>query len=185
MKETKTWIQKHPKRLFIIVLVICLGGSAGIYRQYANEPKKDAVLLEILAKLPQEGLVEDSLEHHAWPQVFGYSEFASLYTAAYMNNGKRIKVFFNKCSSLSEAQSLAKKYHGFVSTNGGKAVDVDAIKFELPVLELYGVTEIIFTNGLFICGIHESEYQDEAVQVAGLLKTSFNPETGWLKKLLP
>ena len=185
MKLTKAWVRQHPKRLLVIGLVLCLGGSAGIYWRYATGSKKDAVMKEIAARLPREGLIEGSLERIVYPQVFGYAEFTCLCTAAYMKNGKRVNVYFNKCSSISEAKSLAKKYHGFVSLNGGSAVEKDTSGFELPVLELYGVTEVVFTKDQFVCGVHESEHRDEAVWVAGLLKTSFNRETSWWEKLIP
>jgi len=128
---------------------------------------KDTEIAE-LRLFPQENIVPDSFKLHS-AGVFGFEGLTDTFTARYMFGDNRLTAFLSRRRDAQEAQLVAESYYEFLIQNGG--VDKPPLNknIEAKVVEFYGTTEIVFTIGPFLAGIHEAESQQTAEKLAEIL----------------
>jgi hypothetical protein len=108
--------------------------------------------------------------------AFGFDGLTDTYSALYEVNGKQIMLFLSKKADASEAAKVAKSYYDFLITNGAKPVsaDIEILKAaNITLLDFYGSTEIVFSNGVFVGGIHEADDRQAAQKAAEVLIERF------------
>jgi hypothetical protein len=128
---------------------------------------KDTEIAE-LRLFPQENIVPDSFKLHS-AGVFGFEGLTDTFTARYMFGDNSLTAFLSRRRDAQEAQLVAESYYEFLIQNGG--VDKPPLNknIEAKVVEFYGTTEIVFTIGPFLAGIHEAESQQTAEKLAEIL----------------
>ncbi len=128
---------------------------------------KDAEIAE-LQLFPQGNIVAGSFKLHS-ASAFGFEGLTSTFTARYMFGGNSLTAFLSRRRDAQEAQLVAESYYKFLIKNGG--VDKPPLNknIEAKVVEFYGTTEIVFTTGPFLAGIHEAESQQPAEELAAKL----------------
>jgi hypothetical protein len=128
---------------------------------------KDTEIAE-LKLFPQENIVPDSFKLYS-AGAFGFEGLTGLFTAQYIFDNDSLTAFFSRRRDARDAQLLAESYYKFLIQNGG--VDKPPLNknIEAGVVEFYGTTEIVFTTGPFLAGIHEAQNQQTAEKLAEIL----------------
>ncbi len=117
----------------------------------ANLPVDNEEIPE-LTIFPKQGLVPDSFKLYT-TNAFGFEGLTDTFTAGYSIDGQVITAFLSKRSTPAEAADVFAKYHKFLLENGGRDISID--NSQIKYVELGGSMEIIFSQGLFVGGIHE------------------------------
>jgi hypothetical protein len=121
-----------------------------------------------LAFFPEDNLVEDSQKFYL-ANVFGSEGLTDTFSARYKFGDDTITAFLSKRASADEAQAVAAGYHKFLIDNGGSVKPAASKTFEGKVIDFYDTTEIVFSTGPFVAGIHEAENQQPAEELAEIL----------------
>jgi hypothetical protein len=107
--------------------------------------------------------------------AYGFDGLTNTWSALYKVNDKAVTIFFSKRSNADEAKKVAKSYNEFLISNGAKVIDAN-----VSSLEFLGGTEIVFSAGKFVGGVHEADDRDMALQAGDVLLKrlqSINEET--------
>jgi len=122
--------------------------------------------------LPENNRIPGSMKLYL-KDAFGFSGFNNIFTARYEIDGKGVTAFLSRQSDAQTARSLAESYYKFLIDNGA-AEKTDSGFDGGKVVDFYGLTEIIFSNGVYIGGVHEAESIDFAVKTAVMLKDNLS-----------
>jgi hypothetical protein len=136
---------------------------------------KDTEIAE-LQLFPQENIVPDTFKLHS-AGAFGFEGLTDTFTARYMFGGSSLTAFLSRRRDAQDAQLVAESYYKFLIQNGG--VDKPPLNknIEAKVVEFYGTTEIVFTTGPFLAGIHEAQSQQLAEELAAKLINKLSEAT--------
>jgi hypothetical protein len=129
---------------------------------------------------PAEGTIVGSWKLQL-TDAFGFDGLTDTYSAKYKVGERTVTIFFSKCSNASEAQKVARSYSDFLVANGAKVGTVlnDALKAaNASVLDFYGSTEIVFSTGVFVGGVHEADDRQTAEKAAEVLLERLNKISG-------
>ncbi len=100
--------------------------------------------------------------------AFGFDRLDRVYTAAYRLEGVELTAFLSSRPSDRAAAEMAAAYRDFLLRFGG--VDVTAQSgMDIPgvaVIEILGTSEVIFTRGPYLAGIHEATDISAAAEIA-------------------
>ncbi|OGP62057.1 MAG: hypothetical protein A2V65_11805 [Deltaproteobacteria bacterium RBG_13_49_15] len=125
---------------------------------------------------PKTGLLSQSLEMIP-ENAFGFEKLNQVWTVNYRINGVELSGFLSKRSLVSEAQDLANSYANFLLEFGGKeegTVNESGIRI-LSVLDGF---EAVFSQGVFLGGVHQATDRDAALMLARNLKQHVKGMTG-------
>jgi hypothetical protein len=128
---------------------------------------RDSEIAE-LAFFPQENLVPGSFKLYP-ANAFGFEKLTDVFTARYKSGEKIITAFISKRADLKEAEATAESYRKFLTENGAVIKNTDNKMLVGKIMDSYGTTEIVFTAGPFVAGIHEAENQQAAENIAEIL----------------
>ncbi|MDD5064424.1 MAG: hypothetical protein PHQ35_06655 [Phycisphaerae bacterium] len=120
------------------------------------------------AFFPQENLVPGSFKLYL-VSAFGFEKLTDIFTARYKVGEENVTAFIGKRADLKEAEAIAESYRSFLIENGAVAKNTDNKTLAGKILDSYGTTEIVFTVGPFVSGIHEAEDQQAAEKTAEIL----------------
>lgn len=126
-----------------------------------------------LSFFPQENLVPDSFKLYL-VNAFGFEKLTNIFTARYKVGNETITAFIGKRADLKEAEAIAESYRNFLIENGAVIKSTTNKTLEGKVMDFYGTTEIVFTTGPFVAGIHEAENQQAAEKLAEILINRLN-----------
>jgi len=104
--------------------------------------------------------------------AFGFDGLTDTYSAQYKTGDKTVAIFFSRRDNAEDAQVVAKSYRDFLVANDAKVVspDNEALKSaNASVLDFYGSTEIVFSAGNFVGGVHEANDRQAALKAAEFL----------------
>jgi len=135
-----------------------------------------AATIPELSLFPQENLIPGSTKLYL-ANAFGFEGLSDTFTAQYKIDGETIMAFLSKRAGITEAKTMAENYRKFLIENGAipkKAIDQS---LEGKTFDFYGTTEIVFSVGPFVAGIHEAENQQTAEKVARLFVEKFGMYT--------
>jgi hypothetical protein len=121
-----------------------------------------------LRLFPQENIVPDSFKLHL-TGAFGFEGLTDTFTARYMLGDKSLTAFFSRRRDAQDAHAVAESYYKFLIKNGGADKPPLNKNIEAKIVEFYGTTEIVFATGPFVAGIHESQSQQFAEELAAKL----------------
>lgn len=126
-----------------------------------------------LAFFPQENLVEGSFKLYL-ASAFGFEGLTNVFTARYKIGEESVTAFISKRADSQEAEATAERYRKFLFENGAVTKNTDNQTFVNKVMDLYGSTEIVFTAGPFVAGVHEAEDQQVAEKISEELINRLN-----------
>jgi hypothetical protein len=104
--------------------------------------------------------------------AFGFDGLSNTYSAQYKVNDRTVAIFFSKCANADEAGKIAKSYNDFLISNDAKSVPPagESLKaINASVLDFYGTSEIVFSTGPFVGGVHEADNRHAAEMAAETL----------------
>ncbi len=122
---------------------------------------------------PEGGLVKGSIKLYL-TGAFGFEGLTDTFTARYKFGDETITAFIIRCSDPHQAHLTAKRYYDFLISNGGNAKQTAIKTLEGKIVDFYGTTEIVFTVGPFVAGIHEAENRQAAENLAEILLNKLN-----------
>jgi hypothetical protein len=125
------------------------------------------------AVFPQENLVAGSIKLYL-VNAFGLDKLTNIFTARYKVGNETITAFIGKRADSKEAEAIAESYRKFLTENGAVTKNTDNKMLAGKVMDFYGTTEIVFTTGPFVAGIHEAENQQAAEKLAEILINKLN-----------
>lgn len=128
-----------------------------------------------LKMFPQENLVPYSFKLYT-VSAFGSEGLTDIFTAKYKLAGESVTAFLSKRDNPKEAEQVAESYRNFLTENGATVKNTDNKMFEGKVMDVFGMTEIVFTVGPFLAGVHEAENQQAAEKLAEMLINKLNNE---------
>ncbi len=117
-----------------------------------------------LRLFPQENIVPAGYKLHL-TGAFGFEGLTDTFTARYMFGDKSLTAFFSRRRDVQDAHAVAESYYKFLIKNGGADKPPLNKNIEAKIVEFYSTTEIIFTTGPFVAGIHESQSQQLAEEL--------------------
>jgi hypothetical protein len=126
-----------------------------------------------LAFFPQENLVAGSIKLYL-VNAFGFEKLTNFFTARYKSGEEIITAFISKRADSKEAEATAESYRSFLIENGAVTKNTDNKTLVGKVMDSYGTTEIVFTAGPFVAGVHEAENQQAAEKIAEILINRLN-----------
>ena len=112
----------------------------------------DNTAIPEFALFPQQGIVPDSFKLYT-KNAFGFEGLTDTFTAQYDIDGQPVTAFLSRRSTPAEASDVLSKYHKFLLENGGRDIPIDSS--QIKYVDIDGSIEIIFSEGLFVGGIHE------------------------------
>ncbi|MGA1980260.1 MAG: DUF6599 family protein [Sedimentisphaerales bacterium] len=121
-----------------------------------------------LAFFPQENLVPDSFKLYV-VNAFGFEKLTNIFTARYKIENESVTAFISKRADSKEAEAMAESYRKFLIENGAVIKNTDNKVLVGKIMDSYGTTEIVFTVGSFVAGIHETDNQQAAENIAEIL----------------
>lgn len=127
-----------------------------------------AVTITELNYFPKENLIPASYKLYL-TSAFSCDELKDVFAANYDLNGQKVTAFFGKRKSPEEAQRIAATYYNFLQSMDAEEKQMRNGEFSARVFDVFGYTEIIFTTGSFLGGIHQAEDQKAAEQLAEVL----------------
>jgi hypothetical protein len=133
-----------------------------------------------LGYFPAEGTVAGSWKLQL-DNAFGFDGLTDTYSAQYKTGDKTVSIFFSRRKNADEAKAVAKNYYDFLITNGAKASSIDSESLKsagASVLDFYGNTEIVFSAGVFVGGVHEADNKEAAEKAAEVLIDRLKKVTG-------
>jgi hypothetical protein len=121
-----------------------------------------------LAFFPQENLVPGSFKLYL-ANAFGFEKLTNTFAARYRVENETITAFLSKQVNSKDAETIAESYRNFLTENGAVIKNTTNKALVGKVMDSYGATEIVFTVGHFVAGIHEAENQQAAEKLAEIL----------------
>jgi len=92
--------------------------------------------------------------------AFGFEGLTDTLAARYKIGNDNVTAFVSRRQSPQDADKIAEGYAGFLVDTGGATrqnVSDGLLALNARVIDLYGVTEIVFTVGCFVAGVHEAD----------------------------
>lgn len=123
---------------------------------------------------PKDNLVSDSFKLYT-VSAFGFEGLTDTFTAKYKFDGENVTAFISKRIDFEDAENIAENYGSFLIENGAVIQSTDEA-LTGKILDLYGMTEIVFAVGPFVAGVHEAENQETAKKLAVILINKLNDE---------
>ncbi|MEE9371080.1 MAG: hypothetical protein V3W45_06380, partial [Sedimentisphaerales bacterium] len=80
----------------------------------------------------------------------------------------------SKQANSNDAKKMAESYRSFLIENGAVKKKTSQKSIEGKVMDFYGTTEIVFTVGQFVTGVHEADNQQAAEKIAEILTNKLN-----------
>ncbi len=139
-----------------------------IAENFAGRITVDDEKIVELALFPEKDCVPDSFKIYL-ANAFGFDGFTDIFTCRYNLGGETITVFLSKHSNLQDAQASVESYYNFLIENDASdkpTANTTLKDIKAKVLDFYDTTEIIFSTGPFVGGVHEAENQTVAEELA-------------------
>ncbi len=126
---------------------------------------EDTEAIAELELLKDRDLVEGSIKFYM-ASAFGFEGLSDVFVGRFKSGDQTVTVFVSKKADPGEAQKVAQSYYDFLIENGGvKKTALNKI-LKGRVIDFYDTTEIVFSTGIFVGGIHEAEDQRAAEKLA-------------------
>jgi len=133
----------------------------------ANPPGE--MRLPELDLFPKENLVPDS---HVLQiaTAFGFDQFKNVFSAKCKTGDADVLAFATVLASPDAANALRDAYHKFLLANGSKEVAAEPVPAGARTVESFDGTEIIFSRGKVVAGVHAAPNIEAAKRVAAAVE---------------
>jgi hypothetical protein len=129
----------------------------------ANPP--GATQIPELKLFPTENL-EAGSEGLQIADVFGFDQFKNVFTAKYRVNNAEALAFLQMTKTPADAATLCAAYRSFLITNGGTEGDSADAGLTGKPIDFMGSTEIVFSEGNIVAGVHAAPNAASAINIA-------------------
>ncbi len=102
--------------------------------------------------------------------AFGYDGFAHTYAVSVSENGAALTAFVALGKDSPNDRASAEAFIRFLEENGAVRVSGTDSDSDAVVLDLYGFTEVVFSHGRYVAGIHEADRREAAERWAAILR---------------
>ncbi len=129
-----------------------------------------------LGFFPPQGTIAGSWKLYL-NSAFGFEGLSDIFSARFQIGEGMVTVFLGRQGNAAEARTIAESYRDFLTSNGATilSAESEALKSaDASVLDFYGSTEIIFTAGRFVGGVHEADEKQSAEKAAEVLLARLN-----------
>lgn len=118
---------------------------------------------------PKENLVPNS---HVLQiaTAFGFDQFKNVFSAKYKSGNAEVLAFASVLASPDAANALCDAYYKFLLANGSKEVAAEPVPAGARMAESFDGTEIVFSRGTAVGGVHAAPNRQAAEQVAAALE---------------
>lgn len=147
-----------------------------ITENFTNLIAVDDEKISELTLFPEEDCVPGSFKLYL-ANAFGFDGFTDIFTCQYQIGNEMITTFLSKHLNPQYAKTSIDSYYNFLIVNDAKdkpTTNKTLKDIGAKVLDFYDTTEIIFTTGPFVGGIHEAENQKAAEELATRLFDKLN-----------
>lgn len=134
----------------------------------AASPPGDMRLPE-LDLFPAENLVPNSFTLQI-ATAFGFDQFNNVFNAKCKVDGADVLAFTTTLANPDAAAALRDAYFNFLLANGGKPVAGEPVPPGAKTVESFDGTEIIFSRGPVVAGVHAAPNVEAAKKVAAALE---------------
>ncbi|MBN1268325.1 MAG: hypothetical protein JXB04_01960 [Kiritimatiellae bacterium] len=137
-------------------------------RGFIDETPAAENWIDELDLFPREGLVDGSAILYM-TDGFGFHRLDNLFVAEYRLDGRGVTAFLSVRPSEADAIALVEGYGDYLIANGGSEQET---AFDVPgarLIDLFGLTEMVFSYGTVLAGVHEAGQQEDAERLAQLL----------------
>lgn len=107
--------------------------------------------------------------------VFGYEKLDDTYTAVYSLGQWKMMAFVSRRGAEEEASRLVEEYVRFLLENGGEEIDSGVRIPGGRVIQVFDTTEVVFSRGAILAGVHEADDRDAALALAERLYEAMSP----------
>ena len=146
-----------------------MNAMLALARQFvATRPAADTRLPEF-DYFPPDNLVAGSQMLQV-RDAFGFDQFKNVFTAKYQTGEAEVLAFVTRAASVEAAGALRAAYLDFLAANGGKTLAAGANPPEATAVELMGNTEVVFSRGKVVGGVHGAPNLRIAQAVAAALQ---------------
>ncbi len=133
--------------------------------------RKHPIQFEAIRELemfPQQNLDKNSITLIS-ANAFGYERLDRIFTAVYRLEKTDLTVFVSHRKSQPEAEQLAAAYHDFLLAYGGKNLPNLTNITNARLVHIFDGYELIFSEGAYLAGIHETADKAAAETMAEVL----------------
>ncbi len=102
--------------------------------------------------------------------AFGYDGFAHAYAVSVTEDGAALTAFVAVGKNSRDGRASAEAFLRFLEENGATRISGTDPETDAVVLDFYGFTEVVFSRGPYVAGIHEADRRDAAEHWAKLLQ---------------
>ena len=145
-----------------------LEAMAAVAGSFVQELPASDDISAILAIFPQRHLAPDSHKLYR-TNAFGSEGLTDVFTARYSFDNEPVTAFLSRRADGLEASEAATGYHMFLLENGASEISPVNRAVHYRVYDFYSTIEILFTNGVFVAGIHAASIQPSAEKIALML----------------
>lgn len=104
--------------------------------------------------------------------AFGYDGFDRTYAVSVREDGAALTAFVAAGKNSRDGRVSAEAFIRFLKENGATHVSGTDPEQDVVVLDFYGFTEVVFSHGPFVAGVHEADRREAAERWAKLLRES-------------
>jgi hypothetical protein len=146
-------------------------------KRFIGSKKVKVETIREIGMFPRQHLIENSITLIS-ANAFGYDRLDRVFTADYQLSGKTMTVFISQRKNSVEAEQLARAYHDFLVTYGGKGLqNMTKIK-TAKIVNLFDTYELVFSQGAVLAGIHEAPDRAAAEKMADVLNQRLKEVAG-------
>ena len=137
-------------------------------------PAQDSVKTEEMEILQKAGSQAGSIKFST-DNTFGCKELTGIFSAIIKIDGKAVTIFLGKRTDEKEAAALVGIYSKFLKDLGATESAASGLPVEsAKCFDFSGPVEVVFNNGRFLAGVHDSADAETAAKAAKILNDILN-----------
>jgi len=160
----KYYVEIRPSELSESLLEAMLTTA----ENFSKDSKINDDLQKMLALFPRQNLLENSFKFYR-RDVFGFDGLSDTFTAQYSFDDLRATAFLSLRATQADAGKTSRAYYEFLIANGAEKKSALTPAFQGRIVDFYDSTELIFTRGRFLAGVHAAPNQQSAENLAAML----------------
>jgi hypothetical protein len=154
-----------------------LAAMGAMARSFINSRPMARAAIAERDLFPKSGLMENRISLVP-ADAFGLAGLDRVFTASYAVAGAEMTAFLSRRANPQEARDLAAAYVEFLKTYGGEVKASDQPVPGAAIVAILDMYEVIFPQGPFLAGVHESPDRDKALALAAELAAKLREVSG-------
>lgn len=155
-----------------------------VAKEYVENNALETVTIAGIGWFPEQGLNPKSITMVS-SNAFGFERLNRVYTARYLIDGKTVTAFISQRADDQEAAELAFAFGRFYSQFGGQELTTGFPSPNGKTIEIMDSIHIIFSEGIYLAGVHEAQDMDVARELASRLHTKIGTMKMQMERIRP